>query len=173
MRKIKIQKIVGNLQDKLRKLYSNGKVIYKFLAFLELQKILGNFPFPEQIFYRKQSLGAPGLCRHLIFFYLDEQFYFTTDFSKDGKLQWRSCYLLGPLYDGHDHFGGFRRQGKMDHNYFIENFTESKREETKRKIKLILDALVRVKDITYVNVMGQSSWEISLRSKRLSSRKYF
>lgn len=66
-----------------------------------------------------------------------------------------------------------RRQGKMDHDYFMENFTESKREETKRKIKLILDTLVRVEDITYVNVMVQSSWEILLTSKRLSSRKYF
>ena len=46
----------------LRKLNMNGMVIEKFLAFLELQKILGNFCFSEQIFYRKQSLGAPDCC---------------------------------------------------------------------------------------------------------------
>ena len=37
----------------------NGTVIWKFLAFLKLQKILGNFCFSKQIFHRKQSLGAP------------------------------------------------------------------------------------------------------------------
>ena len=46
MWKIKIQKILGNLLDELRKLYMNGTVIYKIC-------------FSEQIFYRKQSLGAP------------------------------------------------------------------------------------------------------------------
>ena len=50
MRKIKRQKIVGNLLDMLRKLNMKGTVIQKFLAFLKLQKILGNFCFPEQIF---------------------------------------------------------------------------------------------------------------------------
>ena len=30
-----------------------------FLAFLKLLKILGIFSFSEQIFYRKQLLGAP------------------------------------------------------------------------------------------------------------------
>ena len=59
MGKIKLQKIVGNLLDKLRKLYMNGMVIQKFLAFLKLQKIVGNYCFSEQIFHRKQSLGAP------------------------------------------------------------------------------------------------------------------
>ena len=36
MGKIQLQKIVGNLLDKLRKLYMNGTVIFKFLAFLKL-----------------------------------------------------------------------------------------------------------------------------------------
>ena len=36
MRKIKLKKILGNLLDKLRKLYMNGVVILKFLAFLKL-----------------------------------------------------------------------------------------------------------------------------------------
>ena len=58
MGKIRLQKIVGNLSDKLRKLYMNGTVIEKFLAFPKLLKILGNFCFSEQIFHRKQSLGA-------------------------------------------------------------------------------------------------------------------
>ena len=35
MGKIKLQKIVGNLLDKLRKLYMNGTVIKKFLASIQ------------------------------------------------------------------------------------------------------------------------------------------
>ena len=34
-------------------------VIQKFLAFLELQKFLGNICSFEQLFYRKELLGAP------------------------------------------------------------------------------------------------------------------
>ena len=58
MCKIKLQKIVGNLLDKFRKLYMNGTVIRKFVALLKQKKILDNIDFFEQIFYRKQSLGA-------------------------------------------------------------------------------------------------------------------
>ena len=65
MGKIKLQKIIGNLLDKLRKLYMNGTVIQKFLTFLKLQKTLSNFCFSEQIFHRKPSLGAPVFCRSL------------------------------------------------------------------------------------------------------------
>ena len=39
-------------------MHLNGTVIWKFLA-LKKQKIVGNICFSEQIFYRKQSLGAP------------------------------------------------------------------------------------------------------------------
>ena len=46
--KIKLQKIVGNILDKLWKLYLNGI------------ENLGNIRFSEQIFTEKQSLGAPG-----------------------------------------------------------------------------------------------------------------
>jgi len=42
--------------DKIRKLYVNGTVNWKFLAALKLYKILGNICFSEQIFYGKQSL---------------------------------------------------------------------------------------------------------------------
>ena len=35
-----------------------GMVTYNFLAVLKWQKILGDICFSEQIFYRKQSLGA-------------------------------------------------------------------------------------------------------------------
>ena len=52
--------MVGNLLDWLRKLFMNGTVIEKFLAFLKVWKILGNFCLSEQIFYRKLSLGAPA-----------------------------------------------------------------------------------------------------------------
>ena len=53
-----------------RTLYMNGTVIQKFLAFLKLQKILGNFCSSEQILYRKQSLGAPVIIQqasHIFF----------------------------------------------------------------------------------------------------------
>ena len=63
MRKIKLQKILGNLLDMLGKLKMNETVIQKFSAFLKLQKILGNFCFSEQTFYRKQSLAAPDLLK--------------------------------------------------------------------------------------------------------------
>ena len=62
MGRIKLQKIVGNLLDKLRKLYMNGTVIQKFSTFLKLQKTLSNFCFSEQIFHRKPSLGSPVFC---------------------------------------------------------------------------------------------------------------
>ena len=52
MRKIKLQKIVGNFL-----------LIQKGLAMFEQYKILGNICFCEQIFYRKQSLGAPEPCK--------------------------------------------------------------------------------------------------------------
>ena len=38
----------------------NGTVIWKFVAVLKQQKILGNICFSGQIFYRKQLLGAPA-----------------------------------------------------------------------------------------------------------------
>ena len=60
MGKIKLQKIVGNLLDKLRKLYMSGH-----LESLSLPQAIENsgqlLLLAEQIFHRKQSLGAPGL----------------------------------------------------------------------------------------------------------------
>ena len=58
-------KLVGNLLEKLRKLYMSGTVIHKFLAVLKSEN---SICFSEQIFYRKQSSGAPdvslsSLCR--------------------------------------------------------------------------------------------------------------
>ena len=47
MWKINLQKIVRNLLGKLRKLYTNGTVIYKFLAVLKLLKSLGNIYFSK------------------------------------------------------------------------------------------------------------------------------
>ena len=52
-------KIVGNVLVELRKLYMNGVIVKKFLAVLKKLNILGNICFSEQVFYRKQSLGAP------------------------------------------------------------------------------------------------------------------
>ena len=37
----------------------NGTFIQKFLVVFKQKKILGNICFPEQIFYRERSLGAP------------------------------------------------------------------------------------------------------------------
>ena len=39
--------------------------ILKFFAVLKQKKILGNICFSEQIFYRKQSLGAPSITYFL------------------------------------------------------------------------------------------------------------
>ena len=58
---IKLQKIVGNFSDKLR------KIVPKWNAHLEIfsriQAIENSWQswFSEQIFYRKQSLGAPAI----------------------------------------------------------------------------------------------------------------
>ena len=61
--KIKLQKIVGNLLDKLQKLYMHWTVMSKCLAVLKLKKILVNVYFSQQIFYRKQSLGVLFMLR--------------------------------------------------------------------------------------------------------------
>ena len=47
MWKINLQKIVRNFLGKLRKLYTNGTVIYKFLAVLRLLQSLGNIYFSK------------------------------------------------------------------------------------------------------------------------------
>ena len=60
MAKIKLQKIVGNLLIKLRKLYMNGTVAWKFLAFLKLQKILRQFLLLRTDFSQKTVVGCPG-----------------------------------------------------------------------------------------------------------------
>ena len=52
--KLNLRNFVGNLLDKLGKLYMDGTFIYKFLAVLKQKKVLGNICFSEQIFYRKQ-----------------------------------------------------------------------------------------------------------------------
>ena len=59
MWKIKLQKILADFLETIRKWYMNGKVIQKILAVLKWQKILDNIWFFEQIFYRKKSLSAP------------------------------------------------------------------------------------------------------------------
>ena len=41
----------------------NGTVIQEFLTVLKQEKILGSICFSKQIFYRKQSLGAPDVSR--------------------------------------------------------------------------------------------------------------
>ena len=60
MWRIKLQKIVRNLLHKLRKLYMNGTVIWKFFWRPQVIENSRQYLLPlEQIFYRKQSLGAP------------------------------------------------------------------------------------------------------------------
>ena len=54
----------------------SGTIIKKFLGVLKLWKILGNICFPEQIFYRNQSLGATDICSEKQI--LSRIFYFLT-----------------------------------------------------------------------------------------------
>ena len=53
---VQLQKILGNLLDKLRLLYMPQRSSRKILAFLKLQKILGNLWFSERIFSEKTYL---------------------------------------------------------------------------------------------------------------------
>ena len=57
MRKIKLQKIVGNLLGKLRKLYLDGTVIFSLPQAIENSRQF--YGFSEQIFQGKQSFGSP------------------------------------------------------------------------------------------------------------------
>ena len=43
--------------------WRTSQLLPKHVVILKLQKILGNFCFPKQIFYRKQLLGAPAGSR--------------------------------------------------------------------------------------------------------------
>ena len=52
--KLNLGNFVGDLLDKLGKLFMDGTFIYKFLAVLRQKKVLGNICFSEQILYRKQ-----------------------------------------------------------------------------------------------------------------------
>ena len=56
-------RIVGNLLDRLRKLYMNGMVIQKFLAFLKLWKILASFCFHETDILQKTVVGCPRFSK--------------------------------------------------------------------------------------------------------------
>ena len=61
MSKIKLQKIVGNLLDKFTKIKHewNGHLEICSRASSSNRKFSAMFASPKQIFYRKQSLGAP------------------------------------------------------------------------------------------------------------------
>ena len=60
--KIKLQKIVGNLLDyKLRKLYMNETITYKFFRHSQVIENPRQYFFSEQIFYVKQSLVAADI----------------------------------------------------------------------------------------------------------------
>ena len=68
----------------------NVGVIYKFLAVLKQKKILGNICFSEQIFCRKQWLGAPDfLPAYDIYILRDE--YLTS-----GRLELKKETSLSP-----------------------------------------------------------------------------
>ena len=62
MWKIRLQKIVADLLENIWKLYMNGTAIWKFLAVLKLQKILGNiyviFASPSR-YFRENSRRVP------------------------------------------------------------------------------------------------------------------
>ena len=59
MWKIKLQKIEGNLSDNYAsKIVQEWNGHLEIFSLLQVLEILGNTCFFEQIFYRKQSLGA-------------------------------------------------------------------------------------------------------------------
>ena len=60
MRKIKLEKIVENLLDKLRNLYTNGTVIFEIFSLPQaVKKSRRFFLLRTDIVQKKQSLGAP------------------------------------------------------------------------------------------------------------------
>ena len=82
-------------------IYSFTKVkIFLIPLVLKLQNILGNFCFSEQIFYRKQSLGAPEYwpyysCLNLreISRSISEKEFLDQCIFTTGRYCWRSCIL--------------------------------------------------------------------------------
>ena len=62
MGKIELQKIVGRLLDKFRKLYMNGTVIYKFLELFSLPQAIENsrqFMLLRTDISQKTVVGCP------------------------------------------------------------------------------------------------------------------
>ena len=71
-------------------------IIQRFLGVLKLQKILGNICFPEQIFYRNQSLGAPDICSEKQI--LSRIFYsLTTAKNFQTTVQFSTAHLINSL----------------------------------------------------------------------------
>ena len=58
---IKLQKIVGNFSDKLRKLVPEWNAHLEIFSRIQAIENSWQSCFFEQIFYRKQSLGAPAI----------------------------------------------------------------------------------------------------------------
>ena len=60
MWKIKLYKIIGNLLDEVQTLYMHERNgLLELFSRPQVIENIGNISFSEQIFYRKQSLGAP------------------------------------------------------------------------------------------------------------------
>ena len=58
---IKLQKIVGNFSDKLRKIVPEWNAHLEIFSRIQAIENSWQSWFSEQIFYRKQSLGAPAI----------------------------------------------------------------------------------------------------------------
>ena len=58
--KSKLQNMVGNLLDKPSKIVHEWNGHLEIFSRPQYQKVLGDICFSEQIFHRKQSLGAPN-----------------------------------------------------------------------------------------------------------------
>ena len=95
---------MGNLLDKLRKLYMKGPVTQKVLVILKLQKSPGNFYFSEQIFYSNQSFAAPTYWLDLRY---NDQINAMLTLYRIAYAHARKPYRIGLLFTHNN--GDFRR----------------------------------------------------------------
>ena len=101
--KLNLKKILGNLLDKLRKLYMSGTVIKKFLAFLKpaIENSWQFLLFRTDIF-QKTVLGCPWLISQIVSYQLSLQHKWdflpscpfgvvTRSYARVSRERWREC----------------------------------------------------------------------------------
>ena len=69
MGKIKLQKIVGNLLIKLRKMYINGTVTHKIFSFPQAIEDSRQFLLLLNRYFTANSRFVPLLCDHFIYYH--------------------------------------------------------------------------------------------------------